>query len=368
MRPKLVALAVYGMVTAALVGGTATYVSLDKTVTVSVDGHLSKVQTFASSVRSVLHRAGVEVGVHDGVSPALTATVHDGETIQIERGRQLDLNIDGQAREVWVTASSVADALQQIGLRTQGAVVSADRSTRVPLVGMSIDIELPHTISVVVDGQTHALVTAKTTVAAALTAADIVLNPADQISVPLAARPTDGMSIVIVRVATRQKLQASAIAFTTTTKSDPSSYVGTKNVVQQGKNGTLVRTYQLTFTNGAQTAIAMVGRRVSVAPVAQIIAVGTKPRPVPVARTFTVPSDGLNWAGLAACESGGRANADNGRYYGLYQFSLGTWRDVGGQGLPSQASPSEQTYRAQLLYDRTSWRSQWPVCGSRLFS
>jgi uncharacterized protein YabE (DUF348 family) len=377
-RPRPAVIAVYGVVTAALVGATVAYVTADKTVSVSVDGQVSHVQTFASSVSSVLHRAGVKVGAHDAVSPALNAKVHDGTTISIERGRQLDLTIDGQPHDVWVTATSVADALQQAGLRAQGAVMSADRSTRVPLAGLAIDIELPHTVTVTVDGSTRTLISAKTTVAALLAEAGITTNPTDQISVPLDTRPTDGLSIVIVRVSNVQLLTTTSIPFTSTTKNDSSVLIGTKVVTQQGENGTLASTYELTFTDGVQTAKTLVDQQVTVAPVPQITTIGTKPKPKPVPkpkpkpkpalRTYVVPKDGLNWAALAACESGGRATADNGRFYGLYQFSLGTWRDVGGSGLPSQASASEQTYRAQLLYKRSNWRSQWPVCGSRLFS
>jgi hypothetical protein len=40
---------------------------------------------------------------------------------------------------------------------------------------------------------------------------------------------------------------------------------------------------------------------------------------------------------------------------------------VGGSGDPIDASSGEQTYRAQLLYDR-SGAGQWPECGRRLFS
>ena len=91
----------------------------------------------------------------------------------------------------------------------------------------------------------------------------------------------------------------------------------------------------------------------------EVVLVGTKERPdnMPTA-------DGLNWAALAECESGGNPQADNpaGPYYGLYQFMESTWRSVGGIGLPTQASASEQTYRAQILYNR-SGAGQWPVCG-----
>jgi hypothetical protein len=80
---------------------------------------------------------------------------------------------------------------------------------------------------------------------------------------------------------------------------------------------------------------------------------------------------GLNWQALARCESGGDPGAVNsaGGYHGLYQFSTTTWASVGGSGLPSDASPAEQTRRAQHLYDSVGgdWRSQWPHCGVHLF-
>lgn len=75
----------------------------------------------------------------------------------------------------------------------------------------------------------------------------------------------------------------------------------------------------------------------------------------------------LRWDRLAKCESGGnpRAVSPTGKYRGLYQFSMTTWRSVGGTGDPIDASAAEQTYRAQILY-RRSGRGQWPVCGKLL--
>jgi osmoprotectant transport system substrate-binding protein len=74
-----------------------------------------------------------------------------------------------------------------------------------------------------------------------------------------------------------------------------------------------------------------------------------------------------NWPALAQCESGGNPTiiSSNGLYHGLYQFSVPTWQAVGGSGAASSASPDEQTYRAQILYDRAG-PGQWPVCGANL--
>ncbi|HET7445118.1 MAG TPA: transglycosylase family protein [Solirubrobacterales bacterium] len=67
---------------------------------------------------------------------------------------------------------------------------------------------------------------------------------------------------------------------------------------------------------------------------------------------------------IAACESGGdpRIVSSDGSYRGKYQFDVGTWESVGGQGDPAAAPEIEQDYRAALLYSR-SGSSPWPVCG-----
>jgi Transglycosylase-like domain len=67
---------------------------------------------------------------------------------------------------------------------------------------------------------------------------------------------------------------------------------------------------------------------------------------------------------IAECESGGdpRAVSAGGTYRGKYQFSLPTWRSVGGTGDPAAASETEQDRRAAKLY-RTGGPGHWPVCG-----
>ncbi|PAK22352.1 resuscitation-promoting factor, partial [Streptomyces sp. alain-838] len=75
----------------------------------------------------------------------------------------------------------------------------------------------------------------------------------------------------------------------------------------------------------------------------------------------------LDWQALAACESGGRPHAvdPSGTHGGLYQFDTATWRGLGGEGRPEDATPAEQTYRAKKLYVR-SGADAWPHCGARL--
>lgn len=69
-------------------------------------------------------------------------------------------------------------------------------------------------------------------------------------------------------------------------------------------------------------------------------------------------------AKVRACESRGDYTIVNpsGRYRGAYQFSVQTWKGVGGAGDPAAASPQEQDARALALL-RLQGRRAWPVCG-----
>jgi peptidoglycan hydrolase-like protein with peptidoglycan-binding domain len=67
---------------------------------------------------------------------------------------------------------------------------------------------------------------------------------------------------------------------------------------------------------------------------------------------------------IAECESGGnpRAVSPGGQYRGKYQFSLETWRALGGIGDPAEAPEWQQDRMALKLY-RRSGTAPWPSCG-----
>jgi hypothetical protein len=72
------------------------------------------------------------------------------------------------------------------------------------------------------------------------------------------------------------------------------------------------------------------------------------------------------WDRLAECESGGdwAINTGNG-YYGGLQFSLTSWRAVGGAGYPHQHSREEQILRGEKLKAIQGWGA-WPACTRKL--
>jgi len=355
-----------------LIGGLTAFVQADKTVTLSVDGKERQVRTFAGSVAGLLKQQGVSVGAHDQVTPSLDHGLSEGQQIGFRHGRLVKLTIDGETRDIWTTAFTVDEAVSVLGPRAQGAYLSASRSSRIPLSGMQFEMRIPKDVTVVVDGQRLRVISTAPTIGDVIAEAGVSVGAQDEVSADRTARPTDGLTVTIVRVAGRQDQVQISVPFGTQQRNDPNLLVGTTQVVQDGQPGLIVETYTVTTKDGVDVARVLASRVQIVAPVDKVIAIGTKPKPKPkpvVVAVSGIPSSGgLNWAALAQCESGGNPRAYNpsGPYYGLYQFTLGTWRAYGGgSGLPTDASAAEQTRVAQNLY-AVRGTSPWPFCGRLL--
>jgi resuscitation-promoting factor RpfB len=369
---KPIKLAIYGLVVGGLVAGTAAWVSMSKNVTLTVDGDARPMHTYAGSVGGVLKDAKLDVGQHDILAPGMDVKVKDGTEIVLRRGRVLRLTVDGRSRDVWVTATSVDEALGQAGLDRGGLWMSASRSKRLPLGGMDLEVRTPKAVSIAVDGHTRHLTSTAATVGDLLDTAKVKVGVTDKVSQLANAGLSDGMTITITRISYRQLKEQVVVKYKETRKNDATLDKGETKVQTTGVDGLQEVTYLATYVNGRLRTRKVVSSKVLTKPVNEVTLVGTKP--IPAAGTGggssggPIPSTGgLNWAALADCESSGNPKAVNpaGPYYGLYQFDVQTWQANGGSGIPTDASSAEQTRVANNLY-QVRGSSPWPVCGKYL--
>jgi resuscitation-promoting factor RpfB len=262
-----------------------------------------------------------------------------------------------------MTATTVSQALDELGVRQDGAEMSVPADTPIGRQGMTLTVWTQRHVTFLVDGTDKSITTYAATVQAALSQAGITLHGQDSVSAPLTAVPTDGETISVLRISGTTATTEKSIPFTVNKVQDSSLYSGQQQVVTPGQDGTETIVYAYQTINGVKQSPRQISESVTKQPVTEVVDVGTKTYPTGVAGASQ-----LDWAALAQCESGGNPQAvdPSGTYYGLYQFSVATWETLGGTGLPSQASSSEQTYRAETLYLR-SGSGQWPVCGPNLY-
>lgn len=350
------------LVVAFLAGGTTAFVAKDKAIELSVDGKPRTLHTFADDVTELLAQQGVDVGAHDVVAPGRDAPLASGDEVAVRYGRPVRLTIDGQRREVWTTARTVDGALEQLGVRAEGAYVSTSRSQPIGRAGLALDVRTERTVTIMADGRARTIRTNAATVGEAVGEAGIGLHGEDTTSVPPTSFPRDGQTITVLRVTGTREVREEAIPFKVERTDDPTLFKGTEVVERAGQLGLRRVTYALRTVNGVKEKPRRVDDELVREPRSQLVKVGTKPMP-----TSVQGADQLNWHGLATCESGGRPGAvdPSGTYGGLYQFDTHTWHSLGGSGRPQDASAEEQTFRAKRLYVRRG-ASPWPHCGTRL--
>ncbi|HET8617004.1 MAG TPA: ubiquitin-like domain-containing protein [Actinomycetales bacterium] len=360
-------LAAQALAITGLVAGTAAFASFDKTVDLTVDGRTSTVHTFGSTVADVLSDQGIKVGEHDIVSPSPADEVDDGDDVVVRFGRQLHVNTDGQQRDYWTTALTVDEAIAQLNLRAEGARLSVSRSQTLGRQGLNLELATPKDITLVVGGKKSTPITYALTVGDLLAERNLSLGSLDYLSAPAGTPLRDGMTVRLDRVEQLRVAKSVDVGFSTTKKKTSSLDKGETKVDRKGAEGRARVIYLVTVVNGEPIGQETLQRDVTRDPVTQVVLVGTR-EPAATTTSASLPSggDGLNWAALAQCESGGNPRAVNpAGYYGLYQFSLSTWHSVGGSGNPIDASPAEQLKRAKILYARGG-AGQWG-CGSHLF-
>ena len=339
-------------------GGTAA--AMSKEVVITVDGQQQQVTTLASSVDGALATAGLQVGEHDLVAPAADATISDGSHIAIERARPLDLTINGKERQVWTTADTVDQALVQLGQDPAALDLSADRSREIPLGGLELTANALRTVSVSDAGRPAKKVsTGAKTVADVLKEQGVSLGSADTTEPALTTAVKNGQQIKVSRVTVKTVTQTVAIAPKDVRTDDPKLDKGSTVVAAKGKPGKQKVVIKVTTVNGKVTSRKEVSRTTVTQPTPNQVRVGTKSGlDVQGGRVFFHDTEfGVNWDGLAYCESTNNPHAVNNpagylSTYGLFQFDLPTWATVGGSGNPGDAGPEEQLQRAKLLYQQ----------------
>jgi len=375
--------AAQGAAALAVAAGSFGVAHYDKAVEVSVDGKPSSVHVLGSTVADVLDKQDIAVGPHDVVVPSLASAVNDGDHISVRYGRKLTVTVDGQTKEYWTTATTVDSALKDLGIRADGAVLSASRSQSLGRSGLTLAVTTPKKVTFVADGKTRTVTSTSSTVFGLLAELGVTKKVDDVVSPTMPTALDQGMKVTLKRVVIKDLRVWQAIGYGTTQQKDASLYKGQTKVVKAGKKGTRVVVQRKTWVDGKLTTTKVMSNKVSTKPVAAVVKVGTKARPVAVQKKAAASSSsrssgstsgaGLNlaraamWDRIAQCESGGNWHINTGNgYYGGLQFDIGSWLANGGADFASRAdlaSRAQQITVANRYYAKAGL-GPWGCAGA----
>ena len=353
----------------AVVGTTAAYASLDKDVTVSVDGQARTLQTRAGTVADLLADQGLTVTDRDVVAPAVSTKVTDGTRVAVQFARPVTFTVDGKQRTVWTTATSLDAALGALGVNTAGAALSTSRSTSIGRQGLAVDVATLKTVTVRAAGKKRTVTTTGSTVADALAAAKVTVDGNDHLKPKATTKLVTGTAITFTKVDVSTEKKKERLSFASVRKNAGSLERGKTKVDTEGRSGSRTLTYRVVREDGHVTSRTKTATTVTRQPRAEVVLVGTKAPKVVSSSSGSSSSGGASggvWDKIAACESGGNWSINTGNgFYGGLQFTLSTWHAYGGSGNPSNASKGAQIAVAKRVQAAQGWGA-WPACTSKL--
>jgi len=344
-------------VVVSLVAGAVGFGYFDKSVSLSVDGKVSAVHLFGSTVGDVLADQNIKLDSHDLVAPAVNTPLQDNQKVIVRYGRLLTVTVDGKTKEFWTTSTTVAGALSELGIRADSARLSVSRSQPLGRLGLVMSVTTPKNVTLSVDGKKHPAVTTSATVADLLAELKVSVGAQDRVTPARTTALTNGLNVAVARVRLKTVTTTEAIAFGTQQRNDASLDTGTTSTLTDGQAGSKVVNRVQTWVDGKLASTAIVSSKVVKAPVAAVVAIGTRavPAPAPAPAPGPVSSgggssvNGAMWDRIAACESGGNwaINTGNG-YYGGLQFDSGTWLSNGGGAFAPTANLASRTQQIAI--------------------
>lgn len=361
--PRKIFIPLVGALAATLVLGTGigtAFAMAHKTATVVADGKVQEFGGWGTTVSDLLAENGVSFSAKDSVIPAPETPVKNGMKITIESSRGLTVMVNGTRKDVDTTEDSASAAIKSLW---DGQAVQFVGTSGKDLHGLPLALFAPgENYQLVHDGVTAQMKAAKSDFAPEdiLDRNKVKLTGLDTVQVLF--NPGVAPIVQVQRITEENVTVSEPIQFETETIKDDSKFADEKVVTQKGTTGEKEITKKVRSIDGVVSSEEVLSENVVTQPVNEKVTVGTKKRPAsqPIAATGDV------WSKLAFCEAGGRPDTNTGNgFYGMYQFTLPTWRAVGGSGLPSEASAEEQTHRAQILQARSGW-GQWSACSRKL--
>ena len=357
--------------TAALTAGVLAATS-GSTVEVLADGDLHEVRISNGTVDDALERAEVDLAAGDLVEPSVDTEIMDDVRVRVTRSITVDIVVDDDVpvtvQAPVTTVSAALDAADLGDLRADGA--AATPTWHVPVRdGDTVMVRRPVEVVLEVDGGQETVVTLASQVEQLLSLRDVELGPDDVVEPAPGTRLIGDEKITVQRIEFVEEIEEVALEREEVRRETGDLDRGSTRVDEEGRDGLRRDTYEVKLVDGEETERERIDSEVVTEPRDRVVLVGTRSA-LPPAPSGVPSMDSPVWTRLAACEANGnwRNISANGMYYGGLQFHPQTWRSVGGQGMPHEASREEQIRRAQILLAKpwATWGNQWPACSRRL--
>jgi uncharacterized protein YabE (DUF348 family) len=242
----------------------------------TLNGNKKEIKTHAETVHELLGELKINYKKQDYLSPSVNAKVKDNMQIVWKPAYMVILKLNGEEKKVWTTRKTVKEFLAE----SEIAIKEQDQLS-IPLeakIKQGLIINLDTAFQVVVNdgGEERTVWSTSTTVADFLEQQGIKLNELDRVEPGLDQMIGENVPINIVRVEKVTDVVEEPLEFATVTQKDSNLESGKQQVVQEGKTGKVQKTYEVILENGQEVSKTLISENVMENATDKIVAVGTK--------------------------------------------------------------------------------------------
>lgn len=200
--------------------------------------------------------------------------------------RTVTISADGKLYEITTRADTVAEAVEAAGITLSAEdKLNYDLTCSVDDVNGIITVSKPITLKVNLANDEKIIKTYSNDASSALLENGIDIDESDIILGTEGGKVSDGDEITVVITSTKTIEEQEQIPFETVYVEDNTLYEGDSEVVTEGRNGVITRSYTVSLEDGAEVSRTLLSET-RTEPVNRVIAKGTK--------VYFINSRGLN--------------------------------------------------------------------------
>ncbi|MCA0972726.1 ubiquitin-like domain-containing protein [Halobacillus litoralis] len=256
---------------------TVSYQATKASVQVTQNGDTELVRTHANTVGELLNELNVDVQQHDELSHELSDPVTFGMDVTYIPSKSINLAIDNNDTETYhTTARTVGELLEEeeVDVKEQDDL---SHDTEAALKdGMDIQIERAFQVTFNDGGKEKEVWTTASTVGEFIDNQEVTVNKLDELK-PAEEKPLQpDTPITLTRVEKVTDIVDEEVGFTVETRKDNSITKGQKEVLSAGENGLVTREYEVIIKNGKETSRELIDETVKKESKKKVVALGTK--------------------------------------------------------------------------------------------
>lgn len=256
-------------------------------VEIQIDNDSFVVTTNETEPIEILSQANITLADSDKLDIS-AFTGSEGSVIRIDKLNNVNIEFDGAINSYSVYADTVGEALNELGISSDGKLKANYELTDSIKDGMVITLQSAKSVTLTVDNTSTKHAVYQGTVNDLLTLAGISLGADDYTEPSLNTELKDNMAVTVYRVEYKTVEKKENISFKTQKQNDSSMNIGTEKILTKGVNGVDEVSYVFKYVNGKEDGKTELSRKTVKEPVNQVVNVGTKAKSTGVSDNITL--------------------------------------------------------------------------------